>query len=66
MNDLKKSDIWGIWLTMALNFISSKDNDEECIMHSKSDNIEIMVNDKPVVSYKRNILNQSLIDIKII
>ena len=51
---------------MALNFISSKDNDEECIMHSKSDNIEIMVNDEPVVSYKRNILNQSLIDIKII
>ena len=51
---------------MALNFISSKDNDEECIMHSKSDNIEIMVNDEAVVSYKRNILNQSLIDIKII
>ena len=51
---------------MALNFISSKDNDEECIMLSKSDNIEIMVNDEPVVSYKRNILNQSLIDIKII
>ena len=66
MNDLKKSDTWGIWLTMALNFISSKDNDEECIMHSKSDNIEIMVNDETVVSYKRNILNQSLIDIKII
>ena len=66
MNDLKKSDTWGIWLTMALNFISSKDNDEECIMHSKSDNIEIMVNDEPVASYKRNILNQSLIDIKII
>ena len=66
MNDLKKSDTWGIWLTMALNFISSKDNDEECIMHSKSDNIEIMVNNETVVSYKRNILNQSLIDIKII
>ena len=51
---------------MALNFISSKDNDEECIMHSKSDNIEVMVNDEAVVSYKRHILNQSLIDIKII
>ena len=23
-----------------------KDNDEECVMHSKSDNIEIMMNDK--------------------
>ena len=22
------------------------DNDEECVMHSKSDNIEIMINDK--------------------
>ena len=26
--------------------MSSKDNDEECIMHSKSDNKEIMINDK--------------------
>ena len=24
----------------------SKDNDEQCVMHSKSDNIEIMINDK--------------------
>ena len=29
------------------NFISSKDgNDEEHVMHSKSDNMEIMINDK--------------------
>ena len=26
--------------------MSSKDNDEECVMHSKLDNIEIMINDK--------------------
>ena len=26
--------------------IFSLDNDEECVMHSKSDNIEIMVNDE--------------------
>ena len=26
--------------------MSSKDNDEECVMHSKGDNIEIMINDK--------------------
>ena len=26
--------------------MSSKDNDEECVMHSKNDKIEIMVNDK--------------------
>ena len=33
-------------LTIELNFISSKDNDEEHAMHSKSDNIEIMINIK--------------------
>ena len=27
-------------------FISSKDNDEECVTHSKNDNIEIMINDE--------------------
>ena len=26
--------------------MSSKDSDEECVMHSKSGNIEIMINDK--------------------
>ena len=29
-----------------MNFISSIDNDEECVMHSKSDSIEIMINDE--------------------
>ena len=28
------------------NFISSTDNDEENVMQSKSDNIEIMINDE--------------------
>ena len=31
---------------MANNFISSIDNDEECVIHSKSGNIEIMINDE--------------------
>ena len=39
---LKKSDTWKIQLTIAVNFISSKDVDEERVMHSKSDNIEFM------------------------
>ena len=39
INDLKKSDTWKIQLTIAINFMSSKDNDEELVMHSKSDNI---------------------------
>ena len=38
INNLKKSDTWKIQLTIAVNFISSKDdNDEERVMHSKSD-----------------------------
>ena len=32
--------------TIATNFLSSKHNDEECIVHSKSDNTEIVGNDK--------------------
>ena len=31
---------------MVINFISSKDNGEERVMHSKNDKIEIMINDK--------------------
>ena len=46
-NNLKKSDTWRIQLTITINFICSKDdNDEERVMHSKSDNIQIMINDK--------------------
>ena len=43
---LKKSDTWEIQLTIANNFISSIDNDEERVLHSKSDNIEIMISDE--------------------
>ena len=46
INDLKQSDIWKIQLTITVNSISSKDhNDEERVMHSKIDNIEIMISD---------------------
>ena len=38
----QKSDTWKIQLTIAINFISSKDVDEESVMHSKSDNKEFM------------------------
>ena len=34
---------WKIQLTMTINFISSKDSDEIRSMHTKSDNIEIMI-----------------------
>ena len=33
-------------LTIANNFMSSMDNDEERVMHPKSDNLEIMINDE--------------------
>ena len=46
INDLKTPDIWKIQLTIAINFISSKNNDEEHVIHSKNDNIKIMINDK--------------------
>ena len=45
INNLKKSDTWKIQLTIANDFISSIDSDEERVMHSKSDNIEVMIND---------------------
>ena len=46
INSLKKSDTWKIQLITANNFISSLDNPEERVMHSKSDNLEIMINDE--------------------
>ena len=44
-NDLKKSDKWKTQLTIAFNVISSRDNDEERVMHSKNDNIEFTIYD---------------------
>ena len=41
-----KSDTRKIQLTIANNFISSIDNHEEWVMHSKSDKIDIMINDE--------------------
>ena len=35
-----------IQLTIANNFISSMVNNEECVVHSKSDNIEIIISDE--------------------
>ena len=46
IDNLKKSDMWKIQLTTAINFASLIDNDEEHVMNSKSDNIEIMINNE--------------------
>ena len=43
--NLQKSGTWNIQLTITIDFISSKDADEEQVMHSKSDNIEFMIYD---------------------
>ena len=46
INNLKISDTRKTQLTIAINFISSIDNDEECAIHSKNENIEIVINDE--------------------
>ena len=46
INNFKKSDMWKIQITIANSFISSMDNDEKHVMHSKSDGIEILMNDE--------------------
>ena len=56
--------MWKIQLTTAIDFISSKDNDEECVMHLKSDNIEILINDKSM-KFLNSLLNYISTDIKL-
>ena len=46
INNLKKSETSKIQLRIANHFISSIDSDEEHVMHSKSDKIEIMINEE--------------------
>ena len=45
-NDFKEIYTGKIKLAIQNNFIYSKDNNEEPVMHSKSDNIEIRINGK--------------------
>ena len=46
MNNRKKSGTQKIQLTLAIKFMSSKDTGEEHVMHPKSDNKWITINDK--------------------
>ena len=39
ITDLLESDTWKNPLALIINFISSKDAEKECVMHSKTDNI---------------------------
>ena len=56
VNDLKKSDIWNIQLTVTINFVSSNDTDKEIEMLPKSDNIDILIYDESRWSYGRTFL----------
>ena len=42
-NDYKTEEEWKIQLSMEINLVSSKDPDEIRIMHTKSDNIDIVM-----------------------
>ena len=46
IDELKKSGEWKIHLTMKVNFMPSKDNEDKQLVHSKSNNIVIMVGNK--------------------
>ena len=46
LSNLKKSDTLKIQLAIANDFISSIDNDREGVVHSKRDDMEIMINDE--------------------
>ena len=37
---------WKVQLTMTLNFIPSKDSEDTCTMHTKSNNIEILIDNE--------------------
>ena len=43
INDHKTQGEWKIQLTMVINFISSKDSDEIHTMHTKSNNVEVLI-----------------------
>ena len=46
INNLEESETLKIPPTIAINFVSCIDNDEEHVMNSKTDNIEILIYDK--------------------
>ena len=48
IDKVKKSDEWKIQLTMKVRFLSSKDNDHEKSINSKSNNMEIMIGNEPM------------------
>ena len=52
------SDTWKIQLTIATNFMSSNNNDEERAMNLKSDIRKIMINDEVVKELFQSLLSR--------
>ena len=46
--NLQKCGTWKVQFTITINFISSKDVDDECVMHSESGSIEFMTYDNAI------------------
>ena len=46
INDLKRPGTWKIQLTTSINFISYRNDNEDRVMQSKSNNIEIMISNE--------------------
>ena len=46
INDHKTKTEWKIQSSTQINFTSSKDSEETCIMHAKSHHVEIMMGSK--------------------
>ena len=68
MNDLKQSDTWKVQLTITINFISFKDDDDDegHVMRSKSDDMEIMISYEADEVVKSSFLTHLKKHIKII
>ena len=62
INNLKKCDTWKIHSIVVVNFVSPKETNEECEMHSKSDDIEFTNYDEVI----KELLNHFLIDILLV
>ena len=50
--DLKESDTWKIQLAITINFISSKDVEELCVMYSNSNRIQKSRNPEIVLNIR--------------
>ena len=56
ITNFQNSDTWKFQLTIAINFISSKDTEEERVMHSGSDNMKFTSCEKNNPTIALNIL----------